>query len=929
MKTKTSLLLLLVALVATLAWWQAGTPTRSAAADATAVAPAPTPADPAGVAAPGPADASAVAASNPAAQLAPGPFGDFTRWLQAFQAVQRPGATMPPAMVEEGQRLAAARKPAMRQLLREQPAEALARSLKWHEWAALPTDIQAQVERPFSATGDFSVVADCRPANDRNTPWQQHRVILADGVYDAFVYGRRAGLTTKLGVALQGIALERQVALWENPVQLLDRAEVAAVQRLLPDGNPPTRSWLTGEPLVGEPLAGLVGGKVHYFASVEELQKVSQTIAAAEARSGPHVSRIAGLDTGDGKGDKDVFDPKDFGGPIYGLTSAWTEQPKRVLGLRLAFSDAPATTPYAFADLMTQMVSSSNSVREMSFNKTWLIPAVTTQVLVLSGTKASWETNPGGADAMAVEAKNLAAAAGYNLNNYDIFVFTFPTLTRWASAAAFAQVAGPHQWVNGNWFAGVLTHEFGHNYGVVHANHWLGTVTGAGYAGHGFEHTEYGDLFDIMGSLYDTLPGNVPVYPNGHYSMFSKAVLNWIEPQEVHQAASNGTYRLRRFDNINSRVTAGGKLALKVTTSGGQDLWVGYRRNFTGSTPGAYIVWAHEPLAHRLLDATPLSASDPDVDKQDAFLPACKSFLDPSGSVRITTLGMGGAGADEYLDVAIELVPALPDYQLYTAANRLTNGLLGSYVNSSLRSRTAQENWRTTPTVTISGTRVDPTINFTGNGWGARAPVGITGGSDADWENFSVQWDGFIVVNRPTRLATRTDDGSRMWIDLDGGGSFGATQPEFINNNWGNGQGPTVGELSIFVPPGTYAIRIQYEEGNGGNSCELLAYPAVEFDLFADAGGLTNGLTGSYVNSSLRAVAAQADWRSTQPIAGTRLDAYPRFSRRRLGRPRQRGNHRWHEHQLGELLRAVGRLGAGASAGAAGHPQRRWQPDVD
>jgi hypothetical protein len=34
------------------------------------------------------------------------------------------------------------------------------------------------------------------------------------------------------------------------------------------------------------------------------------------------------------------------------------------------------------------------------------------------------------------------------------------------------------------------------------------------------------------------------------------------------------------------------------------------------------------------------------------------------------------------------------------------------------------------------------------------------GGTDADWQAFSVQWDGFIEVTRPLKIATRSDDAS-------------------------------------------------------------------------------------------------------------------------------------------------------------------------
>jgi len=104
--------------------------------------------------------------------------------------------------------------------------------------------------------------------------------------------------------------------------------------------------------------------------------------------------------------------------------------------------------------------------------------------------------------------------------------------------------------------------------------------------------------------------------------------------------------------------------------------------------------------------------------------------------------------------------------------------------------------------------------------------VGLTGGTDENWDYFSVQWDGFLRVYQPMRFATISDDGSRMWIDLDGNRRFAPVGSEFINNHWGQGQGWTTGSVSTTVAPGTYQLRLQYEDGNGGNRFALVGVPA-------------------------------------------------------------------------------------------------------
>lgn len=149
---------------------------------------------------------------------------------------------------------------------------------------------------------------------------------------------------------------------------------------------------------------------------------------------------------------------------------------------------------------------------------------------------------------------------------------------------------------------------------------------------------------------------------------------------------------------------------------------------------------------------------------------------------------------------------------------------MGSYVNRSLRHYATQDDWRVSKL--ISGSRVDAAIYFTSNNWGSRASVGVTGGSDDDWDSFSVQWDGYIeVLEAGTRLASRSDDGSRMWIDFNNDGQFDSSGPEFLDNHWGAGQAATVGPRSDPLPVGLYRIRIQYEEGDGANLMTLPRNP--------------------------------------------------------------------------------------------------------
>lgn len=798
----------------------------------------------------------------------------FEDWMGRFQAAAAQGHTAA-NLLAEGQQFARGRRELMLQLMRENPRRALAESVKWHEWVALPAEIRALVEEPFSETADLSVMSDCRPVDARQTPWQSPRVEMRGEHFDASVYGRREHGQSKRGVPLQGIRLGNQVALWEKPVQPLNDEDLRAAQQIFPDGNERTRSWVSGERLNDSGKAALVGGKIHYFASKEEIQEVADAIAEAEIQPGPHNVVEAMATTHDGG----TFDTKVFLAAAKSAKSAWTETPKRVLAMIVNFTPNVVHN-YPSNVLAAEFNVASNSIYQMSFGKTRVITTIPRQVITITNNQQYWETNTTGSGGMESAAKAVAAGLGYVLADYDIFVVVSPWMQRYAGAAAFA--GGSGMFINGGpTGSGNVIHELGHNYGYAHANYWRGQ-TGAGLLGTGTgrEHQEYGDVFDRMGN------GNGDDVPNtDHFSMRAKSYFNWIEAGEVINVTKSGVYRVRRFDHVNARSLAGTKLALQVRNAVGDEFWIGYRRALTNAghetlTNSAYVIWANHFNAHRLIDTTPLSVPGQEERRErlDAPLPVGRTWVDPSGTLSITTLGTGDAAPFEYLDVRVTLITNVPPlFSLFTTSNRTTNGLIGSYVDSNLGSRSAQEDWFSAGSgVSRSGTRIDPVIQFTSNSWGNRSTVGLTGGSDANWDNFSVQWDGWIQVHRLVKLATRSDDSSRMWIDFNGNGSFETNAPEFINNHWGRGQSATVGDVSVAVAPGLYRIRIQYEEGGGDNSCELLASP-VEFELFTTSALATNGLIGSYVNANLRGSSAPADWRTSQVISGTRRDLYPIF----------------------------------------------------
>jgi hypothetical protein len=146
-------------------------------------------------------------------------------------------------------------------------------------------------------------------------------------------------------------------------------------------------------------------------------------------------------------------------------------------------------------------------------------------------------------------------------------------------------------------------------------------------------------------------------------------------------------------------------------------------------------------------------------------------------------------------------------------------GLSAAFFNHNLRGLD-EADW--TQTQHPTGTRTDATIDRQKEIFGSpaeRVKFQISG-SDTDWDDFSVQWDGWLRVSQDgTDLATRSDDGSRVWLDLNGNGQV--EPAEWGSNGWGEGQGATQKTVHAGIAAGLYRIRVQYEDGGGPNCCVL------------------------------------------------------------------------------------------------------------
>lgn len=566
-------------------------------------------------------------------------------WSRAWE--RDPGDA---ALLARGVALARARREAMLLLLRQDPDAALRAAFGYAAYAGLPEEIRSLVEQPFSEAARVDVLAICD--SDPKTPELEWRLTFADGsgARLADASASRARLS-KIGIPAQGIRLDGWAAARASAFQQVDGEDRDWALANLPLANPSPRSdFLSGEPIDGSGVVALSGGYVFSFASEESLREMESTLRALDDLPGQEVGSAAFLAELAMRA-SDAFALDAFVGRQKALSLASTTGDKTALFIRVAFADSEGASFESAALKALVDGSVSNALEDYSYGQTSMTATVTGAVFELQDNADAYDDT----NALWTEAVAAYVAAG-NENpesEYDVVSVAFPGLPfPWAGLAT---VGGDRQWLNGNVDASVIAHEFGHNYGLLHASYWTHDATDAQSTNPvdpSGQTEEYGDAFDLMGE------GPLEA---GHFHMAAKQSLGWIGPAQWDDLAGpsdNGTYRVNRFDHRD----ATGLQGLRIRKSATSDhYWVGLRQLYPASANferGAYLLWeraAGDPARNRswLVDATPGS---PDG-KRDAGIALGRTYADTASGVFITPLSTGGSGAGAYLDVAVNFGP--------------------------------------------------------------------------------------------------------------------------------------------------------------------------------------------------------------------------------------------------------------------------------
>ncbi len=699
----------------------------------------------------------------------PPPFEAFHGWTVRFLAASPAERD---ALLPEGLSLAASRRAALAALIRTDPQAALAAAVPMADRALLPVEVVALLEERISAQGRVALTYAClHPYGNHAGHGHElfRSTLIGERQFTVHTFGRRETLATVENSSLVGIAVDSDLALADSPARVLETGETSGSRAFAPSSTIALPSPQTPLNTGTGTVAVEAGGIIHLLASRAEIpafeQNLRQTERVNEADNQPGSSTVVGRPT-----------------------QAWSQGTKKVLVIRVDFSDLPGTPLNKFEgnatiteDYVVNVINQAGGVRdffsENSFGKTSLTISPTvagdspdvTQVFRVPNTAASYAT-AGNNDLLHQHATNAAAAAGYNLATYDRIGVVFSNLGSISGSkityGGLANVIGPDFWVNGAFDFRVVGHEIGHTYGLRHANLWQ--VTDGNAVSPAGSSLEYGDPFDLM--------GGGDFFENA-FSHLNKSILQWIPDTAVTVAGNAGTYRIYRFDSAAANLAQ--PRALKVVRDSTRDYWIGYRRATANAAldSGAYVLWGYNVNQPGNL----LDLKTPGTNPDDAALPIGQTYNDSATGISLTSVAQGGAGAEEWLDVQVAFQPRIQWSKSAYTVNEQGGSALLTLTRTSNSVGAVSVTYATSP-----GTATTPADFTTTSGtvtWanGDTAPKTVTIPVTADAlvegsETFTVNLSGVsggVIVDGTTATVTLADPGAR---------DLGFTS-DFINNS--------------------------------------------------------------------------------------------------------------------------------------------------
>ena len=561
---------------------------------------------------------------------------NFSKWADEYaKSPQRSRE-----QVEQGVKLAKARREIMRTLIEMDPEAALASAIPRDVRVQLPKEVVEHSERRIAGIGNLEVkVLTPEIGAKVDEPLVKRSARVAGDKYQAHVYGQMKGFGTVDELYLHGVAVADQLAVAETPMRPLEVGEPLVANKPVQADHP-----------VGRTIANQVRseGIGPFFAEGKNGYGCLCCKAAAWDDYGAYFKAAAG-----GSGLKMAAI-----GRAYNNTGA-----KKLLLIPVEFPDQTGS-PWSSDAVRDSRVSNVQTFFDAASYGNFTLPTVDATTLQTMDNNASYYTTShdgvDGDDLLRDHAVAKALSAGWDKNNYEfVSIVINHDLYSWVG---LAQIGSKYSWIDDgpDWRVGTYIHELGHNLGLWHANAW-DSATSIPDDSNG-THKEYYHNFDIMGfsGTHD--------YDKMHYNASFKNSLDWLPTSSIttlDDSSSNITLlNLHAMDqtHVGGRVYAV-KIDSGITLGSSSDLdyWIEFRSRYpsVSTLDDGILIYTsndtHTSKALKLLDMTPLTSSF-----SDAGLDLGQTFTTADSRWTIVVNSQTGSGADSSVNISITDARAEP-----------------------------------------------------------------------------------------------------------------------------------------------------------------------------------------------------------------------------------------------------------------------------
>lgn len=564
----------------------------------------------------------------------------FLAWMDAWHDAD---SSLRASLETRGVELAASRRAYMRDLIRADPARAVAEAIPWAARRELPAAVLAQLEQSVSEAGRYEVAIACGMGEEDMQDALERFTTFGGKRYETHTHGRRLDVGCKQTLSIIGVAVDDLLALAESPVRVIPPEERAA------------------RGLAANGIAVDVMGEVQFVADLAAVDDLEAGLIAAEDEADPAATpRTRGL------------------AGAQAPQSAYTEGTKTLLYI---ICDFPNLTgfPQTVATISNAMNTVTTYWDEVSYGKARLVPTFVPGIMRLPLNGESYTNN---FSLLLSDARAAAESNGYDSDLYDHYVVltdeNASSINFSYAGKAWISSPGCHL-VDPSYTLRTAGHEIGHNFGLRHANYWrtdsdcpIGrdSITG-GYVTNtsNAEWIEYGHRFTVM-SAQSTADMNDR---KAHFAPREKLKVDWLTTNEVAVLTNSASIRLYRFDH---RDVTGTPRAIHIKrstadyTTFARQYWLGYRRAYTDNgwlQEGLQADWVQGTTYGSdgavMLDMTPYSnddnsgitTTDDNNDKWDGALLIGRTYSDPTNGIHVTPTARGGSSPNEWMDVQVNI----------------------------------------------------------------------------------------------------------------------------------------------------------------------------------------------------------------------------------------------------------------------------------